>query len=60
VQKVPGMELPEIDLAELERQKEKNFRDRLEFQDRYIEWLKKKSNSEWSSAQKSVVNRTVD
>ena len=54
------MKLPEIDLKELERLKEKNFRDRLEFQDRYIEWLKKKNNSEWSSAQKSVVNRKSD
>ena len=52
-----GMNLPEIDLEELERLKEKNFRERLEFQDRYIEWMKKKSNSEWSSAQKSVINR---
>jgi hypothetical protein len=54
------MKLPEINLKELERLKEKNFRDRLEFQDRYIEWLKKKSNSEWSSAQKSVINRKSD
>ncbi|MGI0038160.1 MAG: hypothetical protein ACRD99_07360 [Nitrososphaera sp.] len=51
------MKLPEIDLKELERLKEKNFRDRLEFQDRYIEWMKKKSNSEWSTAQKSIIDR---
>ena len=57
---VPGMDLPEIDLEELERLKEKNFRDRLAFQDRYIEWLKKKNNSEWSAAQKSIINRKSD
>jgi hypothetical protein len=51
------MDLPEIDLDQLEKLKEKNFRERLEFQDRYIEWLKKKSNSEWSSAQKSIINQ---
>jgi hypothetical protein len=51
------MDLPEIDLDQLEKLKEKNFKERLEFQDRYIEWLKKKSNSEWSSAQKSIINQ---
>jgi hypothetical protein len=54
------MKLPEINLKELERLKEKNFRERLEFQDRYIEWMKKKSNSEWSLAQKSIINRKSD
>lgn len=54
------MKLPEIDLEELERQKEKNFRDRLAFQDQYIEWLKKKNNLEWSAAQKSIINRKSD
>ena len=54
------MKLPEIDLEELEKLKEKNFRERLEFQDRYIEWLKKKTNSEWSSAQKSIIDQKSD
>lgn len=54
------MRLPEIDLEELERIKEKNFRDRLEFQDRYLEWMKKAGVSRWSSAQKSIVNRKTD
>ncbi|HLG37761.1 MAG TPA: hypothetical protein VI338_06465 [Nitrososphaera sp.] len=54
------MKLPEINLKELERIKEKNFREKLDFQDRYVEWMKKKSNSEWSSAQKSIINRKSD
>jgi hypothetical protein len=31
------MKLPEINLKELEKAKEENFRERLEFQDRYVE-----------------------
>ena len=48
--------LPEIDLKELDKFKEKNFRERLEFQDMYIEWLKKTGNVKWSSAQKSLID----
>jgi hypothetical protein len=48
--------LPEIDLKELDRFKEKNFRERLEFQDMYIEWLKKTGNARWSTEQKSLIN----
>ncbi|MEP0826214.1 MAG: hypothetical protein HRF40_12080 [Nitrososphaera sp.] len=54
------MKLPEIDLDELEKIKEANFRERLEFQDRYVEWMKRKGNIKWSSAQKSIVNRKSD
>ncbi|MGI0019148.1 MAG: hypothetical protein ACREAY_01610 [Nitrososphaera sp.] len=52
--------LPEIDLKELDKFKEKNFRERLEFQDMYVEWLKKTGNVKWSSAQKSIMNRKSD
>jgi hypothetical protein len=38
------MKAPNIDLKELKRMKEENFRDRLEFIDRYAEWLKKTPN----------------
>lgn len=48
--------LPEIDLKELDKFKEKNFRERLEFQDMYIEWLKKTGNVKWSSEQKSLID----
>lgn len=56
-QLISPKKLPEIDIDELERLGEKNFRDRLEFQDRYIEWLKRKSTAEWSAAQKSIIDR---
>ncbi|MBI2545932.1 hypothetical protein HYV81_02020 [Candidatus Woesearchaeota archaeon] len=49
------MKLPEIDLEELKRMKEQNFRERLEFIDLYAEWLKKTSNKEWSSQQKKLM-----
>jgi hypothetical protein len=51
------MKLPEINLKELEKAKEENFRERLEFQERYVEWLKKTGNVKWSSAQKSIINK---
>lgn len=51
------MKLPEINLKELERIKEQNFKERLEFQDWYVNWLKKTGNVKWSSAQKSIVNK---
>lgn len=50
------MKLPEIDLKELEKAKEQNFRERLEFLDWYAEWVKNSGNAEWSSAQKSLIN----
>ena len=50
------MKLPKIDLKELERFKDKNFKDRLDFIDKYVSWLKKKTNKEWSSAQKKLVD----
>ena len=51
------MRLPEINLQELEKIKKENFRERLEFQDRYVKWMKLSNNVKWSSAQKAVVNR---
>jgi len=40
------MNTPKINLKELEKFKKDNFRERLEFIDKYVEWLKKKSNKE--------------
>jgi len=51
------MKLPEINLQELEEIKKENFRARLEFQDRYVSWMKMTNNVKWSSAQKAVINR---
>lgn len=39
---------PKIDLKELEKMKKEIFRERLEFIDRYAEWIKKTPNKEWS------------
>lgn len=46
------MRTPEVDLKELKKIKQQNFRERLEFIDKYVEWLKKTSNKEWSKQQK--------
>jgi len=51
------MRLPEINLQELEKIKKENFRERLEFQDRYVKWMKMANNVEWSAAQKAIINR---
>ncbi len=51
------MKLPKINLEELEKAKEENFRERLEFIDRHVDWMKSTTNIKWSSAQKSIVNR---
>ena len=50
------MKTPEVDIDELRRLKEANFRDRLEFIDRYVEWLKKTPNKKWSSDQKNLAD----
>jgi hypothetical protein len=52
--------LPRIDLAELKKAKEDNFRERLEFLDKYAEWVKNTDNAKWSSVQKALINRKTD
>jgi hypothetical protein len=54
------MKLPPIDLKELQKAKEENFRERLEFLDKYAQWVKNTNNTKWSSAHKSIVNRKTD
>ena len=49
------MRLPKIDLNELEKLKEDNFKDRLEFIDRYTKWLDITKNEEWSAQQKKII-----
>ena len=46
-----------IDLKELEAQKKRNFEERLEFIDLYVEWLKKTPNEIWSGQQKKLMDR---
>lgn len=50
------MRAPKINLKELKKFKEENFKGRLEFIDKYAEWLKKTPNRKWSSEQKDVTN----
>ncbi len=45
--------IPDIDLEELKRFKEENFKERLEFIEKYAEWVIK--NKKWSSEQKSLI-----
>jgi len=51
------MKLPKIDLEELKKQKEENFKQRLEFIDKYVEWIKKTPNRVWSSQQKKIIGK---
>lgn len=48
------MKTPDIDLEELRKLKEDNFKDRLEFIDKYAQWIKKTGNKDWSSQQKDL------
>ncbi len=50
------MNVPDIDLEKLEKFKEKNFQERLDFIRKYAEWVKKTSNKKWSSQQKKIVD----
>ncbi|KHO54209.1 MAG: hypothetical protein QT10_C0018G0005 [archaeon GW2011_AR19] len=50
------VKIPNIDLKELEEQKKINLKERLEFIKLYAEWIKKKSNKEWSSQQAKIVD----
>jgi hypothetical protein len=48
--------LPEINLKELKKFKEQNFKDRLEFIKKYAEWVKK--SKDWDVQQKSIINNS--
>lgn len=50
------MRTPRIDLKELQILKEENFKERLEFIEKYVEWMKKTSNKTWSSQQKDLID----
>ena len=51
--------IPEIDLDELKKFKEQNFKQRLEFIDSYVKWLKKKSDKQWSKEQKVLIDSQI-
>jgi len=50
------MKTPNINLKELDKFKKDNFRERLEFIDKYVDWLKKTQNKKWSSEQKNLID----
>ena len=50
------MKLPKIDLEELKKLKEENFKERLIFIDQYAGWVKKNLNQKWSSEQKEIID----
>ena len=50
------MKIPKIDIEELKKFKEQNSKERMEFIDKYAEWVKKNSNKKWSSEQKGIIN----
>lgn len=49
------MKTPRIDLKELEKLKEENFKERLKFIEDYVEWMKKSTNKTWSTQQKDLI-----
>ena len=51
------MNVPDINLKELKKLKEENFKQRLEFIEKYAEWVKKKNNKEWSMQQKQIIEK---
>lgn len=50
------MELPNIDVEEIERRKKQNFEERLAFLDKYAAWVKKTANKDWSKQQNILVD----
>ncbi|MHA1971693.1 MAG: hypothetical protein ACTSW1_01800 [Candidatus Hodarchaeales archaeon] len=53
------MKYPKIDLEELEKQKQRNFEERLKFIEKYVEWLKKTDNITWSRQQKALIESSL-
>jgi len=49
------MKLPVIDLKELEKERKRNFKERLEMIDLYAEWIKKNTNKKWSKEQAKML-----
>ena len=50
------MKLPKINIKELEKIKKDNFKERLEFIDKYADWMKKSTNKKWSSQQAQIIS----
>ena len=46
----------EVDIEALKKEKENNFNERLEFIDRYVEWLKATPNEVWSKQHNEFID----
>lgn len=45
-----------VDIEELKKAKEANFKERLDFIDRYVEWIKATPNKVWSKQHKDFID----
>ena len=52
-----GLKLTKKDLKELEEEKKRNRKQRMEFIDLYTKWLKKTPNKIWSKQHKEFINK---
>ena len=52
-----ALNLTKKDLAEIEKEKKRNFEQRFEFIDLYTDWLKKTPNKLWSKQQNKFLNK---
>lgn len=48
--------LMKVDIKELKKEKETNFKERLDFIDRYVEWIKATPNKVWSKQHKDFID----
>lgn len=52
-----GLKLTKKDFKELEEEKQRNRRQRMDFVDMYAEWLKKTPNKVWSKQQAKYLDK---
>lgn len=45
-----------IDMEELKKDKETNFKERLDFIDKYVEWIRTTPNIVWSKQHKDFID----
>ena len=51
-----GLKLTKADLKELDAEKERNRKQRMDFINLYSEWLKKTPNKKWSKQQNKLID----
>jgi len=49
-----------INLEELEKEKEKNFKERLKFIEYWVEYMKNHTDEEWSKQQNILIDSQVN